>query len=425
VSQEHLQAPDPGSEDESSRQDWSVGTDVELPSDEAIKGRLGEKTLLVVSHQYDLFAKAQIDELATLFDEIHVYVRYNRIGDLGRFIDLDLLRGYGKRDKIVSESPANVHIYPTPVTYLPIDPWYRRLGEHHYASVSRRLSGTETEFDLVHAHFTWSAGYVGAKLGEELDIPSVLTIHENQDWLTRELSWDNERLEWALRTHDAIIRVNEKDCERLATYNDRVYAIPNGFDPDRFPQQPTTAARRKLALPADAAVVFSVGNLNARKRFDRLIEAVSEVSLDRQIICAVGGQGEQQDHLERVAAEQDGIDARVLGYISDEKLACWMNACDIFSLASEAEGNPTVMFEALGCGKPYVGTNVGGVDEIIISDEYGLYCPPDDMEALTSTIETGLERDWNRDAIRQYAEQFTWNRIAKRVTGVYCRLLPA
>jgi len=386
----------------------------ETTTAEILQGR----DLLVIAHQYDVFTKAQVDELAALANQVHVYVRYNRIGDLGEVLDLDALEGYGKGDKIAADRPPNVYVHPTPVTYLPVDPWYRRLGPHHYWSVSRQLAENPVSFDLVHAHFTWSSGYVGARIGEQYDIPSVLTIHENQNWLDTELSWNNERLEWALGSQDAIIRVNEQDCERLRSYNDTVVPIPNGFDPDRFPYMSTAAARDRLGLPQDREIVFSVGDLGERKRFDRLVEAAA--ALDRDVILGIGGRGEQREYLESVATEHaDDVDARILGYLSNEQLAQWMNACDVFALASKAEGNPTVMFEALGCGKPYVGTNVGGVDEIITDDTYGLHCRPDDMAEFVSILESGLDREWDRETIRSYASQFTWERIVRDVARVY------
>lgn len=386
----------------------------------ALDGDLRDRNILVIAHGYDTFTKAQVDELAELVNEVHVYVRYNRLADLHRIVPLDVLEGHRKSDKVATDRPGNVHVHTTPVTYLPVDLWYRYLGPHHYAAVRRQLASNPVEFDLVHSHFTWSAGYVGARLGERYGVPSVLTVHENQDWLEEELAWGNDRLEWALRTQDAVVRVNRKDCERLSTLNDNVHAIPNGFDRDRFPLVSTERARRTLGLPLDADVVLSVGYLSPRKRFDRLIEAVSEIDHDGDLVCAICGAGEQYEELQRLAERhRDDLDVRLPGYVPDEELAHWMNACDVFALASEAEGNPTVMFEALGCGKPYVGTNVGGVDEVITSDAYGLYCPPDDMEGLVGVLEEGLRREWDRDAILQYAERYTWERVVEEVVGVY------
>ena len=76
-----------------------------------------------------------------------------------------------------------------------------------------------------------------------------------------------------------------------------------------------------------------------------------------------------------------------------------MNACDLFVLPSLNEGNPTVMFEALGCGKPFVGTKVGGVPEVIASDDYGLLVEPADPEDLAEKILVALDREWDREAI--------------------------
>jgi len=51
-----------------------------------------------------------------------------------------------------------------------------------------------------------------------------------------------------------------------------------------------------------------------------------------------------------------------------------MSAADVFCLASEREGWPNVIHEALACGLPVVATNVGGVPEMIPSDRFGLSC---------------------------------------------------
>jgi len=100
-----------------------------------------------------------------------------------------------------------------------------------------------------------------------------------------------------------------------------------------------------------------------------------------------------------------------------------MNACDLFVLPSLNEGNPTVLPEALGCGKPFVGTRVGGVPEVISSDDYGLLVEPADAEDLAEKILAALNREWDREAILRYAQQFTWENIAKEIMGVYEQVL--
>jgi teichuronic acid biosynthesis glycosyltransferase TuaC len=77
------------------------------------------------------------------------------------------------------------------------------------------------------------------------------------------------------------------------------------------------------------------------------------------------------------------------------------------------------MFEALGCGKPFVGTKVGGVPEVIISEEYGLLVEPADPEDLADKIFVALDREWDREVILAYAERYTWGRIVEQIIEVY------
>ena len=80
------------------------------------------------------------------------------------------------------------------------------------------------------------------------------------------------------------------------------------------------------------------------------------------------------------------------------------------------------MFEALGCGKPFVGTKVGGVPEIITSSEYGFLVNSADPVDLSKKILLAFDRTWNQEKILAYAEQFTWENIAKEIEGVYRKL---
>ena len=105
------------------------------------------------------------------------------------------------------------------------------------------------------------------------------------------------------------------------------------------------------------------------------------------------------------------------------EIPIWMNACDVFALPSLNEGNPNVMFECLGCGKPFVGTKVGGEPEIITSDNYGFLCETATPKDLAEKILTAFDKEWDREKILEYAKRFRWERIAKEVLKVYARLL--
>jgi glycosyltransferase involved in cell wall biosynthesis len=153
-----------------------------------------------------------------------------------------------------------------------------------------------------------------------------------------------------------------------------------------------------------------------------LIRAISDLpnEIRQNLICLFIGGGSMQKQLEEEITTYELEDNIILtGRVKHEELNLYMNSADIFSLSSDSEGNPTVMFEALGVGLPYIGTNAGGVSEIITSEEYGLVSPIGDRQALRQNIQKGLKKAWDEFAIRRYAQQFTWKNIFLQTRELY------
>lgn len=378
--------------------------------------------LLVIGPGYRTFIKNQVDELAELCASVTVLVRYNRFADVSEYVPIDSLRPHRREARIDrSDTPGNVTVVPIPMYYLPIDYHYERLGAKLHGRVVEAIDEHDVDFDLVHAHFTRPSGNAAARLSEETGVPYVLTVHENDGWLTDLYESGDEDVRRAWRDAATVVRVNEKDVSLLAEFNDDVRAVPNGFSREEFPVLDRRAARRDLGLSPDEEVVFGLGALQARKRWGDLVEAMATVAPRREsVTCAVAGRGPEKESLRRRVTDL-GLEStvRVLGFVPQDELARWMNAADVFVLPSEAEGNPTVLFEALGCGTPYVGTDVGGVPEIVTSEAYGLLCEPGDPDVLADRILEGLEKEWDRERIRAYAEQFTWENVAERIADIY------
>ncbi|HWQ48077.1 MAG TPA: glycosyltransferase [Methanosarcina sp.] len=87
---------------------------------------------------------------------------------------------------------------------------------------------------------------------------------------------------------------------------------------------------------------------------------------EKNIICFIVSGGKLKGKLNKqiISAGLQGH-VKLIGDKLHNGISLWMNTCDVFVLLSLNEGNPTVMFECLGCGKPFVGTKIGGVPEII------------------------------------------------------------
>lgn len=380
-----------------------------------------DKNLLVLSPAFsnkdnsyigDGFVKNQLAELKQYFNEISVIspvpFSFNQLA---------------KDKHCINYEYDNVKVYYPRSFYIPILYFKSILIDNRLRVIKNLVKQERLCFDLIHAHFTWPSAYIAVALKEIYNKPVVVTIHENEARFYKEINMDYQPLTHSLKKADALIRVNKKDLPLLKEFNENVFSIPNGY-PSKFKSLDQAFCRGKLGLPADKKIIFSLGLLIERKGFKYLIEALKLLG-SSDILCFIGGRGSQKKLQSQISNHHLEEQVFLIGFIPDELLPIWMNACDLFVLPSLSEGNPTVMFEALGCGVPFVGSDVGGVSEIIISEDYGYLTEPKNSKNLAEKIELALAKQWDKEKIQSYAEQFTWENIGKEILNVYCNVRAA
>ncbi|MDV3104092.1 glycosyltransferase family 4 protein [Thermococcus waiotapuensis] len=395
--------------------------------------------ILVITTFYRWFVKDLVDVQAKYVDEIHVLVRHNRIAELVKlslfsklpFPYLNWVKYYTKETLLdLYNMPENVKAYLVSTYYLIPDGKNKGLGEKLFGLYMKYIQKKHLSFDLIHAHFIWPQGYVAAKLARKFNVPLIITAHGHDvyDIPFRDSDWF-EKIKFALDSADHVITVSNSNrkilVERLGVAEEKVSVIPNGFDSSLFYPMDKVEVRQKLGLPLDKKILLNVANLVPVKGHEFLIKAMGDVlKVRRDVLLVIVGDGSLRARLDGLVKKL-GLERYVkfVGAKPHKEIPLWMNAADLFVLPSLSEGNPTVMFEALGVGLPFVGTAVGGVPEIITSEDYGLLCPPADPECLAEKILISLEKEWDREKIRRYAEQFTWENIAKQILRVYEEVL--
>ena len=289
------------------------------------------------------------------------------------------------------------------------------------------------DFDLIDAHFGYPDGVAAVLLGRWFRRPVVITIRGSELEMARH-PVKAAAMRWAFRRAARVVAVSAELRDlatRLGATPAAVSVIGNGVDLDRCMPGDRAAARRSLGVDASATLLVSVGHLASVKGFHLILgvlpRLVSEWPALRYAI--VGGpaaaSGRYPAQL-RALVTHLGLEDRVTitGAVPPDDVVRWLNAADLFVLASEREGSPNALREALACGCPVVASNVGDVSDVLPECAGLIVRDGRDLEAWTAAIGVALRRPWSRLEIRQRARRLAWRGVAARVGEEWRSALP-
>lgn len=169
----------------------------------------------------------------------------------------------------------------------------------------------------------------------------------------------------------------------------KVVSIPNPIDTAVYAPMDKAAVRRKLGLPADKKLILfcSVKTTDVRKGMHYLQEScriLKEARSDIEVLI-LGKDGE-------ALGAALPLPAHALGYVGDgSSLAEYYNAADVFVTPSLQENLPNTIMEALSCGIPCVGFNIGGIPEMIDHKSNGYVAGYKSAEDLARGIDWVLD----------------------------------
>lgn len=198
-----------------------------------------------------------------------------------------------------------------------------------------------------------------------------------------------------------------------------VTLIHNGVDTEIFKIYDRREARKILGLPVDEYVfLFSSNNLaDDNKGLDRLIKALEMVNVTNSTIVCIGG----NDSWIPIMTTQK---IKTVGYLnSQETLALYYSASDLYLQGSYIESFGQTVVEAMACGTPVVSTPSGVSPEIIKSFN-GVLSKGFDSKALAASIKEATEIEYDRNVIRQYIlENYNYEKIAQQYIQLYNKIL--
>jgi phosphatidylinositol alpha-1,6-mannosyltransferase len=314
----------------------------------------------------------------------------------------------------IERVPGSILFFPSPQAQRDIDDCVRTHG-----------------IDLVLLDPALPLGLLGPRLG----VPYGVILHGAEVTVPGRLPGARTALARVLRDASIVVSAGRYPAaEGRRVVPDLAIPfveIPPGVDtgavaPLKAPER--RAARARLGLPATAPIVASVSRLVPRKGMDVLIEAANRLAPSYpDLVVAIGGDGRERHHLERLAADSL-VDVRVFGRVSDDDRAALLGAADVFVMACrnrwgglEQEGFGIVFLEAAAFGVPQVAGDSGGAPEAVLDGVTGLVVKdPSDPGAVAEAIRTlladpPLRRRMGRAARKRVQESFDTDVLASRL----------
>jgi len=332
-----------------------------------------------------------------------------------------------------------------PLEFVPRDELFDVLPDFVKA-LTRFQQQTGTAYRLVHTNY-WLSSWVGMQLKKLQPMVQVHTYHslgavKYQSVPTvppiARTRLDTEKM--VLETAERIIATSPQEQEHmrsLVSTKGNITVIPCGTSINHFGSVSSSVARQALGIAPDEHVVLYVGRFDPRKGIETLVRAVNHSCLrdSGKLRLIIGGgsrpghsDGYERERIEGIVAELGiGHFTEFPGQLSREILPTYYAAADVCVVPSHYEPFGLVTIEAMACGTPVVGSDVGGLQFTVLPEETGLLAPPKDDAAFAAAIDRILTNPtWAKQlgqAARHRVEaKFSWDGVATQLSQLY-RLL--
>ena len=353
--------------------------------------------ILAISHlfpnlkesRYGIFVARQLSELNRLGAEITVIVPRVWCPRLAMYFD----RWKNQDHKCTLREFEGIETISVPYLRLPGNFYNRWSGLAAFRAMkSKALKLHKSKkFDVIYATDLFPDGDAAVRLAQHLKIPAAcLCIGVDVNITAHSIKIINRHFVRIVKALDGTLACGQSVADKIKTVTGKnplcVYGV---LDLEEFSPVPDkTPARKELGLPLDKTIVLYAGYLTKRKGVYELLEAINRVQKKYpDILLIMCGTGPEEKTLQKLIQEKSiGHTVRLTGEVAPEQMNRWMQASDLFVLASHTEGMPNVIMEAMACGLPVVATAVGGLPGAIGDCDGAILIPPANVNKLEKAI---------------------------------------
>jgi glycosyltransferase involved in cell wall biosynthesis len=317
-------------------------------------------------------------------------------------------------------------------------PQYKQYRFALFPYLKVRAIVKKIDLDVIHIHTPFSMGIAGflAKEARPLVGSFHTNLKEQQMNFTGILASKTlMKPVWTLtlglyRRCDVITTPSERIKKFLEQegIGKEVQVVWNGIDANKLRSYANSIDIRDFYKLKHKHIIAYVGRVSADKGLETLIQAMKTVK-EHNAVLIIGGVGPKENDLKMISKSlklEDNV--KFLGYVKEEHKPAILAQSDIFVLPSKGDVQPIAVMEAMCCGSAVVGSNAGGIPDLLKHNENGLLFNYGNVKELTDSLITLIQNESLRRRLRDNSVRFalsscTIEQSALQFIKIYKQLL--
>ena len=326
-----------------------------------------------------------------------------------------------RMDESLPGATCSIEIHP--MFYIPklVNHWNGFWLERCVSKWLAKIPSQELRNSVLDAHFGYPEGVGCYRAARKHQLPLFVTVRGLETELMDVPSIKRQMME-AYNYATGIIAVSDFLKEMLVANgvpSEKVTVIGNGVDSMVYRPGDKQLSRRLIRIEPENRLIVAVGNVQRRKGYDVLIDALKALRETKNVTCAIIGGINESETLEKLKARVNEIglqnQVRFLGQQTPDVVANWLRAADVFVLPTRREGCCNAVLEALSSGTPVISTPAGDNTKFVEDFRNGFIVPFDNSISLASAIKKSLDLGWDAELISDSVREYTWDGAARKV----------
>lgn len=288
------------------------------------------------------------------------------------------------------------------------------------------------KLDIMHVHYAipHAVCAILAKQMSGTNVKIVTTLHGTDITV---LGYDpslTNLIKYGIEQSDVVTAVSHslaQQTKEVIAPDKEIQTVYNFIDERDYHKMDSVYLREEYGISKNEKVMIHVSNFRSVKRVTDIVRTFHLTLEKIPAKLLLVGDGPEMTVVFKLVHDL-GIEDKVLFLGKQDNLAELYSISDVILLLSEKESFGLVLLEAMACEVPAIGTNIGGIPEVIVDGETGYLCEVGDVQTAASRAiqllsNAELHQQFSKAAFKRMNETFCSHRIMAQYEAIYQQLV--